>query len=115
MEEKVLKAILDAYPCPVVYCDREHVVRFFNRNAYVRYHGRIEIGQSIFNCHNAQTKEKIIAFLKRADEGEGEMLEAYNPAKQDREFFTPVRDEEGKVIGYFERHETWWDKAPYEK
>lgn len=26
-----------------------------------------------------------------------------------RWFFVPVRDDEGKVIGYFERHEMHWD------
>ena len=33
------------------------------------------------------------------------MFEAINPARQEREFFTPVRDQQGNVIGYFERHE----------
>ena len=27
-----------------------------------------------------------------------------------REFFVPVRDDEGKVIGYYERHEVLWNE-----
>ena len=43
------------------------------------------------------------------------MFEAYNPIKKEREFFVPVRDAEGKVIGYYERHEVLWnEKNPQE-
>lgn len=30
-------------------------------------------------------------------------------------FFVPVRDDEGKVIGYFERHEMHWDFSDPDK
>ena len=40
------------------------------------------------------------------------MPEAVSLQKGEREFFTPVRDREGKVIGYFERHEDYWDLKP---
>lgn len=73
------------------------------------YGERIHIGDSIFNCHNQESKKKIMNFLEKADAGSDEMFEAYNPIKQEREFFTPVRNSNGKVIGYFERHEVHWD------
>ena len=105
---EVLKGILDAYPYEVVFVDRTHTVRWMNQTALRRYGQRVIIGNSLFNCHNESTKPKIENFLKRADEGENEMFETYNRKTGEREFFVPVRDEEGKVIGYFERHEVPW-------
>ena len=107
--EAVLSAILDAYPYEIVFVDRTHTVRYMNKTAKKRYEGRVFIGNSLFNCHNESTKPKIEAFLERADAGEDEMFEVYNGKTGEREFFTPVRDSSGTVIGYFERHEVPWD------
>ena len=104
----ILEALLDAYPYEVVFVDRTHTVRYLNKTARTRYGERVIIGNSLFNCHNESTKPKIEAFLQRADEGEDEMFETYNRKTGEREFFVPVRDKEGKVIGYFERHEVPW-------
>lgn len=109
INEAVLSAILDAYPYEIVFVDRTHTVRYMNKTAKKRYEGRVFIGNSLFNCHNESTKPKIEAFLERADAGEDEMFEVYNGKTGEREFFTPVRDSSGTVIGYFERHEVPWD------
>ncbi|MDO4459585.1 MAG: PAS domain-containing protein [Clostridia bacterium] len=108
MDFNTLKAIIDAYPYELVFVDRNHIVSFMNKAAEKRYGKAVKIGESIFNCHNEGSKIKIEEFLKRADAGEDEMFEALNMKKGEREFFVPVRDEEGKVIGYFERHEKYW-------
>lgn len=105
IDKDLLSYILDAYPYQIVFCDCNHIIRYMNKYALERYKGRINIGQSIFNCHNQASIKKIEAFLQRAINGENEMFEAYNEVKQEREFFTPVRDNNGVVIGYFERHE----------
>ena len=68
----------------------------------------MKLGGSLFNCHNERSRVKIEAFLARADAGEDEMFEVLNGATNEREFFVPVRDVQGKVIGYFERHENLW-------
>ena len=107
----VLSAILDAYAYEVVFVDREHIVRYLNKAAKKRYGEAVKVGNSIFNCHNERAKVKIEEFLARADAGEeGEMFEVLNGSTGEREFFVPVRDSEGKVIGYFERHENHWSK-----
>ena len=105
----ILSAILDAYPYQVVFCDRNHIIRYMNKDARERYAGKISVGDSIFGCHNQSSCQKIEAFLARADAGEEEMFEAINPTAREREFFTPVRDQNGTVIGYFERHEYYGD------
>ena len=83
--KELLENILDAYAYEVVFVDRDHIVRYMNKTAKIRYQGRVEINQSLFNCHNENSKGKIEEFLKRADAGERQ------------------------VIGYFERHEMPWD------
>ena len=107
---EVLKGILDAYVYEVVFVDRNHIVRYMNQAAIERYGERVQVGRSIFNCHNENSKSKIEEFLKRADEGENEMFEILNTKHGEREFFVPVRDFQGHVIGYFERHEVPWNQ-----
>ena len=111
----VLAAILDAYPYEVVFVDRTHTVRYLNRTARKRYGNMVVIGNNLFNCHNERTKPKIEEFLRRADAGEDEMFETLNGQTGEREFFVPVRDEAGNVIGYFERHEAPWNPEHADK
>ena len=108
INEEVLLGIINAYPYEIVFVDRTHTVRFMNDTAKRRYGQRVIIGNSLFNCHNESTKPKIEEFLRRADAGEDEMFETYNRKTGEREFFTPVRNKNGEVIGYFERHEVPW-------
>ena len=61
-----------------------------NKTAKERYGERVQINQSLFNCHNENSKVKIEEFLKRADAGEDEMFETYNTKTGEREFFVPV-------------------------
>ncbi len=107
---EVLKAILDAYAYEVVFVDRTHTVRWMNKTAQKRYKDRVFIGNSLFVCHNERAKAKIEEFLRRADAGEDEMFQTFNTKTGEREFFVPVRNEQGEVIGYFERHEAGWDR-----
>lgn len=108
--KEILNSILDAYIYEIVFVDREHIVRYMNKTAKQRYGDRVQIGNSLFNCHNQNSKIKIEEFLKRADAGEEEMFELLNGKTGEREFFVPVRDADGKVIGYFERHEMPWSQ-----
>ncbi len=112
---RLLEAILDAYPYEVVYCDRTHTIRYMNRVARARYGKVIRIGSSLFSCHNEGSRAKIEAFLARADAGESEMFEVLNQGTLEREFFVPVRDKSGSVIGYFERHENHWELSNPDK
>ncbi len=108
--KEILESILDAYSYEIVFADRQHMVRYMNKTAKERYGNRVQINQSLFDCHNENSKIKIEEFLKRADAGENEMFEAYNTKTGEREFFVPVRDHNQQVIGYFERHEMPWDE-----
>lgn len=110
INEEILYGILDAYAYEIVFVDRTHIVRYMNKVAKQRYGDRVKIGNSLFNCHNENSKRKIEELLQRADKGEDEMFELYNGKTGEREFFVPVRNKHGEVIGYFERHEMPWNK-----
>ena len=102
---EILYNILDAYAYEIVFVDRNHIVRYMNKTAKQRYGSRVQVGNSLFNCHNENSKKRIEEFLERADAGEEEMFEVLNGKTGKREFFVPVKDASKKVIGYFERHE----------
>ena len=105
----VLAAIIDAYPYELIFADRTHTARLMNAAARRRYAGRVEVGASLFGCHNEHSRAKIEEFLAAADAGDTtEKFEVLNTRHAEREFFVPVVDAGGKVIGYFERHETVW-------
>ena len=72
--KEILESILDAYAYEIVFVDRNHIVQYMNKTAKQRYGNRVVIGNSLFNCHNENSKHKIEEFLKRADNGEDEML-----------------------------------------
>ena len=84
---------------------------YMNKIAKERYGNRVQINQSLFNCHNENSKVKIEEFLKRADAGEDEMFETYNTKTGERVFFVPVRDSNKHVFGYFERLEIPLDES----
>lgn len=112
---EVLYGILDAYAYEIVFVDRNHIVRYMNKTAKQRYKERVKIGNSLFCCHNENSRVIIEEFLKRADAGENEMFELLNGKTGEREFFVPVRNANGEVIGYFERHEIPWTKDTAEE
>ena len=69
------------------FVDRNHIVQYMNKTAKQRYGQRVQIGQSLFQCHNENSRYKIEEFLIRADQGEEEMFELYNQKTGEREIF----------------------------
>jgi PAS domain S-box-containing protein len=108
MDEKTLQAILDAFPYPIVYVDRDHVIRFLNKNACYHYYQERGyhdlIGKSLFDCHPDHSREKILEVVEKLKNHAQEMFLTVNVRNQ-RLYITPVRDEAGELIGYFERFE----------
>ena len=105
----IMKGILDSYPYPIVFVDSGYVIRYMNR--YAEYHYYKErgyaglIGKSIFDCHSREeSKERIrIAFEQMKKDGK-ERFVGVN-TRNLRIIMQPVRDEEGTLIGFFERFE----------
>jgi DUF438 domain-containing protein len=113
--EEMLEAILDAFPYPIVFADTNHVIQYVNK--FGRYHyykdrGYPElVGRSLFDCHMYDTsREKIIECTKKL---ENHAMDIYLgiTARNLRIYMNPVRDADGKLIGYFERFELNLQKA----
>jgi DUF438 domain-containing protein len=108
VDKDTLRLILDALPFPIVFVDADHIIRFLNKRARFHYYEergyRDLVGASIVACHNEKSQEKIIGMVEKLKNHGREMLLAVNE-KNERVYVTPVRDDEGKFIGYFERFE----------
>ena len=113
MDANILKHILDALPFPVVFVDTDHIIRFLNRRARFHYYEergyRDLVGCSIFACHNETSKERITGIVEKLKNHGREILLAINE-KNERVFVTPVLNDEGEFIGYFERSEGNYQK-----
>ena len=108
MDEKTLRLIIDALPFPVIFVDSDHIVRFLNKRAKFHYYEergyRDLVGKSIFLCHNEKSKEKVLEMVESL-KNHGRELFLTVSGKNERIYVTPVRDDDGEFIGYFERFE----------
>lgn len=102
-------AILDAMPYPFVFADLEHVIRYMNRAAirhYTEERGFKDLlGKSLFDCHNPDSRRRIVEAVEHFQRGGGEIFLKIN-ARNERVFVAPVRDSKGILVGYFERFES---------
>lgn len=108
-ELTILRGIVDSYPTPIVFVDDTYTIRFLNRYAQYHYYQergyRDLIGKSLFLCHDTQAaKERIQkAFEKMKSDGK-EVFVGVNLGNQ-RIYMQPVRDREGRLLGFFGRFE----------
>ncbi len=107
--EKMMSYILDAYPYPIVFVDCEHIIRYMNKRAKYHYYDergyRDLVGKSVFDCHNnPQSHEMIKAAVEKLKKHGNEIYLMVNVQNQ-RVIITPVRNEDGELVGYFERFE----------
>ena len=105
---EIMKYILDSIPYPIVFVDCDHIIRYLNRTAEFHYYkmrgyGNL-IGKSLFACHNSASKEKIVAAVEKLKHHANEVFIGVNVSNQ-RLYINPVRDENGNLLGYFERFE----------
>lgn len=104
------KSIIDQDRCAVVICNLAHEIIYMNPTAAARYAkrgGAALVGQSLLNCHNAQTGEQIkkVAawFAQSADHN---IIYTFRNEKENKDvYMVALRDEDGTLIGYYEKHE----------
>ena len=107
---KAFKSIVDDLDYEITLIDLEHTIVYMNKESIRRYAhrgGEKLVGQSLFGCHNERSKmliEKFVDMLK-ADDSLHEIRMAYNPKHDETNYIIAVRDEDGKLIGYYERHD----------
>ena len=106
--EKIMAHILDSIPYPILFVDCDHVIRYMNKTAEHHYYSekghKDLIGKSLLACHNEQSREQIIAAYEKLKNHDNDIFLGVN-VKNLRMYINPVRDENGELVGYFERFE----------
>ena len=100
------KAIIDADEAPVVVCDTAHTVVYMNAAAKQRYHVDIT-GKSIMDCHGDASREQIKKVVDwfSADVENNKVYTSRNDKENKDVYMIALRDENGRLIGYYEKHE----------
>ena len=103
-QPELLALIFDSWKESVVFVDTNHIIQYLNAPAIKHYAkwGNI-IGKNIFDCHNAKSRQIIRDCFARLQNGEEEILFADD--EKHRVYVRGVRDNKGKLIGYYERYE----------
>ncbi|MCD7846634.1 MAG: fatty acid/phospholipid synthesis protein PlsX [Oscillospiraceae bacterium] len=107
------KALVDADDEPIVICDVNHIIVYMNPTAVKRYAkrgGAKLIDKSIFDCHNAHSKEIILSvFEKFLNDPTLNKVYTYtkNWDNEDTDvYIVALRDSAGTLISYYEKHES---------
>ena len=103
------KSVLDQDRCAVVLCNLQHEIVYMNEAAamnYAKWGGKELLGKSLLNCHNAHSNEMIKQVVDwfAAEEDHNIVFTHHNP-KQNKDVYMVALRENGKLIGYYEKHE----------
>ncbi len=100
----LMAAILDSLKDPLLFADTDHVTRYMNRAAVEYYdEGQELIGRSLLECHNERSQQMMVDILAAMHAGEEERL--ITDDEEHRIYMRAVRDQDGRVLGYYERYE----------
>lgn len=104
------KSIIDEDKCPVVICDLNHRIIYMNPAAcenYSKYGGASLLGKNLLDCHNSNSNEMILKTLEwfKMNPSNNRIYISYNEKKNKDVYMIALRDEQGELIGYYEKHE----------
>lgn len=107
---KYFRSVIEQDRCAVVICNTEHEIIYMNPAAITRYAkwgGGELIGKSLLNCHNEESRKLIKKVLMWFEESrEHNIIYTFRNEKENKDvYMVALRDEDGKLIGYYEKHE----------
>ena len=104
------RSVLEQDRCAVVLCDLEHTIIYMNPAAgerYAKYGGMALLGKSLLDCHSPKANEmikKVVAWF--GESREHNLIYTFRNEKENKDvYMVALRDEVGKLIGYYEKHE----------
>ena len=104
MNEQFYLDLLNSMRYPVVVADLDHTIQFMNKAAIDQYKkGASLVGTNLLACHNQASQKVIEDVLERLKEGKNEELITDTP--KNRIYMRAVRNDQGNLIGYYERYE----------
>lgn len=94
----------------IVFCNLEHEILYMNPAAmeqYAKWGGEKLVGQSLLHCHNERSKEMIEKVIRwfQQDKENNRMFTFYHEKQNKDVYMVALREPEGKLIGYYEKHE----------
>lgn len=104
------KSLIDEDKCAVVICDIDHTIIYMNPAACVRYDkkgGASLLGKSLLDCHNSRSNEMIHKVIEWFQESSlHNRIYTYYDEKENKDvYMIALRNEQGDLIGYYEKHE----------
>ena len=107
---EIYKSVLEADRAAVVICDLEHTIIYMNPVAierYAKWGGKDLMGKSLLNCHNEKSREMILKVLEwfKASKDNNIVYTFFNQKENKDVYMVALRNEEGNLIGYYEKHE----------
>jgi len=104
--QQLFKSILEQDKAPVVVCDMTSTIVYMNPSAIRIYHGDLT-GRSLRDCHPAAANEKIDRVLEWfAKSIENNIVYTFRNETENKDgYMVALRDENGTLIGYYEKHE----------
>jgi transcriptional regulator with PAS, ATPase and Fis domain len=105
MDNTFYESLLNSIKDPILVADTDHIVQYMNNVAIKHYEeGESLLGSNLLKCHNEESQKMMIDILTKLNNGLDEKLITDN--EKYRIFMRAIRDEDGNLIGYFERYET---------
>lgn len=103
------KSIVEQDRSSIVICNLQHEIIYMNPAAvsnYAKRGGDRLIGQSLLNCHNPESVKRIEQVMKWFSESEEHnIIYTVRDEKHNRDIYMVALRDEGKLIGYYEKHE----------
>ena len=109
-QQSFFQSIIDQDQNPIVICNLEHEIIYMNPAAIKNYEkrgGKKLIGQNLLHCHNVDSQAKIKQILDWfAASVEHNIVYTFYNEKQNKDVYMVALREKGKLIGYYEKHES---------
>lgn len=104
------KSIIENDITNVVICNLQNEIIYMNPAAiksYKKRGGEKLIGKSLLLCHNSDSCEKINRVVEwfGKDKKNNHIFAYHNPKQNKDVYMVALRDENGELIGYYEKHE----------
>lgn len=107
---EMMRSVLEQDRASVVLCDLAHTIVYMNPAAisnYSKWGGAELVGKNLKNCHNPRSGEiidQVVAWF--AADKKNNMIHTFKNEKQNKDvYMVALRDGDGELIGYYEKHE----------
>ncbi len=104
MNNTFYKSLLNSIKEPILVADTNHIVQYMNKAAIEHFEdGKKLLQSNLLDCHNEESQRMMIKILAEMQIGLEEKL--ITDDEKHRIFMRSVRENNGNLLGYFERYE----------